>query len=359
MRYAHRSWRTRGAVLRSCVLLWILLLGILLPASAHAGAGEGEPDCRPDAALANAAAELLLQGGPPSTQALTAALRAADSDLVGARGLYWPASQSMPRGWLETQKQKSDAEIVCGYAQSDAGRLLLVAARAGTLEPLNGDSSKVRGSLAPEFSDAQLVVADANGVLFRIAAPREQLARGIAISEGLVRPARIQLLARGPAGPRPVAERILPAPGGSKSNSLTFDEPNDAKAALSVRERLAALRSGRGRIALRDNRLLDEVAARHAERVCTEGRIAHELTPGADPTQRLRALGISARRVGETVARGASAAEAFASFEHSPSHLLTLLERDFTDVGLGEASDAQGRRCLVVLLAAWPRYFGR
>ena len=359
VRRARRIWSLLDAVLRSCVLLLILLLGCLLPASAHADAGEGEPDCRPDDALAHAAAELLLQGGPPSTQALTAALRAADSDLVGARGVYWPASASIPRGWLETQQQKADAQIVCGYAQSDSGRLLLAAARAGSLELLSADSHLVHGSIAPDFSDPQLVVEDANGVLFRIAASRAQLASGIAISAELARPARIQLLARGPAGPRPVAERVLPAPGGSVSDAPVVDQPREAQRALSARERLAALRRERGRTALRDNRALAEVAMRHAEHVCSEGRIAHELTPGADPTQRLRALGISARRVGETVARGASASEAFASFEHSPSHLLTLLEPDFTDVGIGEVSDAEGRRCVVVLLAAWPRYLGR
>ena len=32
-----------------------------------------------------------------------------------------------------------------------------------------------------------------------------------------------------------------------------------------------------------------------------------------------------------------------------------LLDRRFTDAGAGMATDARGRTCLVVMLAAWPR----
>jgi uncharacterized protein YkwD len=68
---------------------------------------------------------------------------------------------------------------------------------------------------------------------------------------------------------------------------------------------------------------------------------------------------VEARRVGETVARAQSTAAAFAAFEHSPSHRLTLLEPDFTDAGVGNVQDADGRSCVVILLATWPRYVGR
>ena len=107
---------------------------------------------------------------------------------------------------------------------------------------------------------------------------------------------------------------------------------------------------------MRVNRLRRGVAAAHARGVCDGGRVAHELEPGADPEQRLRRVGISARLVGETVARASSPGSAFGAFERSPSHRLTLLERSFTDAGIGKVTDAQGRSCVVVLLAAWPRY---
>ena len=54
-----------------------------------------------------------------------------------------------------------------------------------------------------------------------------------------------------------------------------------------------------------------------------------------------------------------STAAAFAAFTESPSHRLTLLERDFTDAGVAEALNAQGRHCAVILLATWPRFVGR
>jgi uncharacterized protein YkwD len=73
----------------------------------------------------------------------------------------------------------------------------------------------------------------------------------------------------------------------------------------------------------------------------------------------LRDAGVSARLVGETVARAADHGAAFAAFERSPSHRLTLLERRFTDAGIGEVKDRDGHSCVVVLLAAWPRYVGR
>jgi uncharacterized protein YkwD len=39
----------------------------------------------------------------------------------------------------------------------------------------------------------------------------------------------------------------------------------------------------------------------------------------------------------------------------SPSHRLAVTDKRFTDVGIGQAFDAKGHSCVVVLLAAWPR----
>jgi uncharacterized protein YkwD len=124
-------------------------------------------------------------------------------------------------------------------------------------------------------------------------------------------------------------------------------------------QRLRQLRSARGRRELRPNALLDRVAGEHALAVCLSGQIGHEPQPGRDPEVRLLAAGVRARRVGETVSRAQSAAAAFSAFEHSPSHRLSLLEPGFTDAGYGQARDARGRVCAVILLAEWPRYVGR
>jgi uncharacterized protein YkwD len=174
----------------------------------------------------------------------------------------------------------------------------------------------------------------------------------------------VQLLARGPAGPRPIAERDLPGsdglpPAAREAEAAEAEAQADGDADRPVGERLSALRRAQGLPPLRDNRLLAAVATAHAQRVCADGRVAHELEPGDDPEQRLRRAGLRARSVGETVARARSTAAAFGSFERSPSHRLTLLGRAFTDGGVGEGTDAQSRTCLVVMLAAWPRYAGR
>ncbi|HMI90452.1 MAG TPA: CAP domain-containing protein, partial [Polyangiales bacterium] len=141
----------------------------------------------------------------------------------------------------------------------------------------------------------------------------------------------------------------------------TEPQPADATqpATAHVDDMLAALRREQRQPELRPNALLAKVAREHAERVCQSGVVAHELERGANPEQRLLAAGIRARRVGETVARAAGAETAFAAFEHSPSHRLTLLERGFTDVGVGQSTDSEQRHCVVVLLAEWPRFVGR
>ena len=340
------------------MLPWILLLGFLLPASVAADAGSEGVDCEEEPQLSRAAAELLLLNAQPTPDALMRAVRDAGSDIVGVRAYLFGEAESEPRDRLARFASTADARVVCGRAQSDTARLLLVAARAGSLEPITRRSARVRGKLADGFDDPQLVVADGDGELQRIAVDRATLARGIEISAELVLPARVQLLARGRLGPRPIAERVVLAHEGDRA---LIDGPSSVARgsdSATTLQRLGELRATAGRPAVRDNALLASVASAHAQRVCAQGVVAHELVPGDDPKRRLSAAGVSARRVGETVARAENAGAAFAAFEHSPSHRLTLLEPGFTDVGVGEAVDRQDRTCVVVLLAAWPRYVG-
>jgi uncharacterized protein YkwD len=337
------------------VLLWILLLA-LLPASVRADAGREAPDCEEDPTLSRAAAELLIRAEPPGAAAVRRALLEVGSDAVGVRAYLTQGAEAKASRWLAQFKRAADAPAVCGFARSERAQLLLAVARAGSLDPLRDRQAVVRGRVVDGFRDPEIVVEDGEGNLQRYAVDRAQLARGIPISDQLARPVRVQLLARGSAGPRPIAERMLP--GASEANTGDHDA-TVAGPQLPAAARLAALRRQNRLPAVRDNRLLAGVAAEHARQVCDGGRVAHELEPGADPEQRLRRAGISARLVGETVARASSVDAAFGAFERSPSHRLTLLERSFTDAGIGEVTDTHGRRCVVVLLAAWPRYLGR
>jgi uncharacterized protein YkwD len=352
------------------VLRRILLLGVFLPASVLADAGGGPLPCEDEPALSAAAAELLLLNQKPTSDQLTRAVREAGSDAVQVRALLWRGDDDAhARTWLGELAAAADAPTACGLARGAGRQLLLATARGGALEPLAPQSRAVRGRLAPEFRSAELVIADAAGGLQRLAVDAEQLSRGVPISPELPRPAQIQLVARGKRGPRPVAERTLPAPSqqpASDASSRDASPPIAAESAaqpatpdVRLDDLLAALRREQRKPELRPNALLAKVAGEHARSVCERGVIAHELERGANPEQRLLAAGIKARRVGETVARAASAESAFAAFEHSPSHRLTLLERGFTDVGVGHGRDAEQRHCVVVLLAEWPRFVGR
>jgi uncharacterized protein YkwD len=337
------------------------VLSLLVIGQVHADEGVDAPDCEQDASLSRAAAELLLRGELPDSEAVTRAVREAGSDAVFVRGYYWRPAEAGAETWLSEFKRGADAPAVCGYAQGPSERLLLLVARAGSLHAMSGKSNRVRGGLADGFWDPVLIVSDRDGALRRLPLQRDQLIRGVEIPAELRRPIRIQLVASGPQGPRPVAERTLPV--GSGSPSTETGEPSNLEPAgaspVPTAKRLGRLRRAADVPPLRPNAVLDRVATDHAARVCESGVVAHEPAAGADPKARLRLAGVDARRVGETVARSETADSAFAAFEHSPSHRLTLLERSFTDVGIGEAVDPTTRHCVVILLASWPRYVGR
>jgi hypothetical protein len=337
-------------VSRPCIgVVGLFCLGLI---AAQARAETQAAPCAEESALSEAAAELLLADQAPSDAALAQAVRRAGSDAVMVRALFTRGpSDARAASFIADVRERTDAPLACGNAQSERAQLLLVTPRAGTLAPIEQRAiARVRGGITKGFSSPKLVVVDGDGALQNIDTTPKELAHGVELDPEWPRPLRVQLIAKGPAGPRPVAERVIGAP-----RELTHDLPSD----LSPEQQLTVARGDVGAHSLRVHTLLTEVAMEHAAHVCAQGKIAHELEPGADPEQRLHARGISARRVGETIARQRSAGGALVRMLESPAHRLTLLEPGFTDVGLGEARDDRGRVCLVVLLAAWPRFTGR
>lgn len=307
-------------------------------------------DCEHDDSLSRAAATLLSDGRRLTPGSIERAARAAGSDAPSVHALRDPdLDDRRVASWLEELRGRGDSPLACGEAQGDGGRIVLAAARAGTLE-VDQSTRRVRGHLAPGYTRPELVVSDARGELHRVGVDAEALRGGVTLSDAVALPAVVQLVARGPHGPVPVAERTVgPAP--ARASAMMVGDSDPAT-------RLSDLRELRGASPLRDNRLLSREAGRHAERVCAEGRVAHTLEPGEDPERRLARRGIRARLVGEVVARAASPGAAMDALVRSPSHHLTLVERRFTDAGIGTATDTRGHTCLVVLLAAWPRYLG-
>jgi uncharacterized protein YkwD len=332
-------------------------------ALSSAAASAQELPCKLDDALSQAAADLLLAQTQLGAQQLTAAVRAAGSDAIGLHAIAVKAGdRASLNAWLAELRARADAELACGQADNESGRLLIATALGGSLSPIDAHKRVVRGHLSVGFDRAELVIAAADGSLTRLGASAEVLARGIALSPELPTPIEVQLVAHGPAGPRPIAERVILNAAASSADDARPDAAPVASASGVDRDDLASLlidlRRSRGRTSLRDNRLLREAATSHARSVCREGRVAHELAKGQGPEARLASVGLTARLLGETIARAADASSALHALEQSPSHLLTLLEPRFTDVGVGSASDGRGKSCFVVLLCAWPRYMG-
>ncbi len=331
----------------SRTLLIVVLVAACAPLSARA------LDCAADDGLSQAAADLLLEGGTASADAVADAVRRAESDLRAVRAISVARdNERAVRAWLARQRGRSDAPMVCGEAADGRRRIVLAAFRGGILEPWPGSAGRVRVALAPEFTEPHLVIETAEGELLRLPITEASLERGVELPVDLPRPVTLQLVATGPNGPRPVARLRLgaaePTPSGY-STSGGSDVPS----------RVADLREHHGVSPLRPNRILDAEARRHARHVCTAGRAVHRLDGEGDPEQRLRGRGIEARVVGETVARARTVSEAMSALADSPSHRMTLVDRRFTDGGYGTAEDRDGKRCVVVLLAAWPRVMGR
>jgi uncharacterized protein YkwD len=203
------------------------------------------------------------------------------------------------------------------------------------------------------------VLIDATGRLVHYELTVEELSLGASITADIALPARVQLVARGPGGPRPIAERIIPkgkytqvsSPGGDRFAVLSPTETD-------AFNHLSQIRSAWGSPPVRKNRLLAQVATTHARAICETGRIAHELRAGDDPEKRLKQAGIQARGVGEALAHGESVFAAMAALQRSPSHLMTLIDRRFTDGAVGVSTDRDSKPCVVVLLAIWPRVIG-
>ncbi|MFW6050717.1 MAG: CAP domain-containing protein [Myxococcota bacterium] len=336
-------WRRRlGAV--GCVA--VLAAGLGGPSGRPASAAE--PACRQEDELAEAATLLLLRGTEPDPEAVLQALREARSDLPSAHALRLPGGGGQRLGrWLRRLRERADAPLVCGEAASEGVRLVLAAPRAGRLEDVPGG---LRVHLARGFEAPRIVLRDGAGTYRRLGS--ESGAR-VPLPDSLIRPVRAQLVASGPAGPRPVAVRTI-----GEDRPDDPGEPEGRPGDGPLAERLAELRALHGAGALRPNRLLGEAASDHAARVCRSGRVAHALEPGADPEARLAHHHVRARVVGEVVARATDAAGAFDALLDSPSHRLTMIDDRFTDVGEGLAQ-RRGRACVVLLFAAWPRLVPR
>jgi uncharacterized protein YkwD len=339
------------------------LAALLLSSSAAAPAMAFELPCSHEDTLSETAAELLLSGTKLRAETLLPKAKALGFDGVALQA-HEGLDDAALIAWLKLQGERADAPLSCGEASSESRRVVLVSARGGRLSLVK---ERLVGRLAAGFRAPHLVLEDRDGRAERMEVRTEQLAQGVALPSER-NWVRVQLVAEGPAGPRPVAELALvegagastaaPVPAPVEAPAPTTEVPSDAareRTQDSLFARLSAFRRREGAGGVRQNQLLGLSAQRHAARVCELGKVAHRLGEGDDPETRLREEHIEARSVGEAVARAGSADAALSAVFDSPSHRLAVAEKSFTDAGIGRASDTKGHTCLVVLLAAWPR----
>lgn len=303
-----------------------------------------------DAELSEAAASLLSPGAAtPSPNELSDAARLAGSNAVALRILrVTPGDDAALAAFTDGAREREGALFVCGEAESESARLRIVGRRGARLAaPLVADGRAIDVSLSPAIRRAVLVVRGVSGATLERELTRPSTR--VLLPDGLTSAFAAQVVATDDAGPRPVAELSLGAPQAEPD-----EEGGDASPAAHV----ARLRRHASVPPLRGNAILDRLAAAHARAVCADGRVTHE-EEGEDPVARVRRAGLEARWVGEVVARASSRREALAGLDASPSHRIALEDSRFTDAGFGEATLDAGHACVVVLLAAWPRFAGR
>lgn len=305
------------------------------------------PPCRSDPALTEVAirwvsGELKKEGVNATPAALAEAARAAGSDRVFVRGAW--LREEGDRGALLSSFD-TDAPLVCGEAASEQGTVLVAASEPAVLE-LQGVRARVQ--LTSGYSDPFLAVR-ATEQRVRLAPDEE----GVFDLRGIEGPALLQLLAVGPDGVVPVAQRTWAGQGGEEREGSSRRTTRRATT-TAVLETIDAARRESGSGTLRANRLLSSLGGEQAVAVCEAGRVSHGLGQDNPEARALRA-GLEARVIGEVSARASSVAAALDALFQSPSHEMALLDERFTDVGYGVAEDESGRSCLVVMLASWPR----
>jgi len=114
---------------------------------------------------------------------------------------------------------------------------------------------------------------------------------------------------------------VSPAAHAGPGEGDFFNRANSARASYRLR----------GYVSKAD---LVTVARRQAQRMASQGRLYH------NPSLQREVTGW--RMIGENVGRGGTVAAIHYAFMKSTAHRANLLDRDFTEVGMGTAVDARG-----------------
>ncbi len=161
----------------------------------------------------------------------------------------------------------------------------------------------------------------------------------------------VQVVATLDGGPRPVLEAVVFV--GTKPPSSLPDADSDPRVPATASKLLAMLNRARARdglAPLRRAKALDQVARAHAKAMIRTGRVAHDAGDGT-PAERLQGAQLSARRVGENVARAPTLRRVHRALWNSPSHRDNMLDSSFDRVGIAVVRGERGKLWAVQLFA--------
>jgi cysteine-rich secretory family protein len=155
---------------------------------------------------------------------------------------------------------------------------------------------------------------------------------------------RLQLLVDRGQGPRPALEAwvfvdrepdlaeatpAVPGPQGAVDEHASLDVLRATLSGL-----IDAARRQTGAPSLRRDTALDQLAQAHAAAMASRGQTAHDVGDGP-PADRLARAGVSARRIGENVARAPTLERAHRVLWDSPSHRGNIVDPSFDALGVG------------------------
>ncbi len=170
----------------------------------------------------------------------------------------------------------------------------------------------------------------------------------------------VELLARGPKGPEIAAlffADVGPVP--SHPAAARHAEPKTVpEARAKLLERINALRAAYDALPVELDEKLSRVAQACAEEMASKAFFAHVSPGGLTLRARLRIAGYDFKLAGENLAVASGPLSAHFGIEHSPAHRSTLLDPNYTKVGIGVAfQEVGGQRQAIVaqVFASLPR----
>lgn len=135
------------------------------------------------------------------------------------------------------------------------------------------------------------------------------------------------------------AGATITAPTKTPAQTLPAPSASEAQQALQL---LNADRAAAGLPALRWNQALANLGQNYAKDMIQRNFFAHNDPDGRTPFDRMKAAGISYRYAGENLAINRDVASAEKAFMNSAGHRANILNKNYTEVGIGVQRDAKG-----------------